>query len=283
MATTSQTESFFQEYTSQDAIERYTKATAGVGINYLLDHDYKKIYLEAIRSLPAGIRGKGLNILEFGCGGGMNLIHLVAVLQHEGIQVNKAVGTDFSPVLIEAARREAKQYLPKEDQGRVDFFVGKNETLAEDLGKALGKSKSEMADRFDLIFGVNTMRYCHRAKTELDCAKDILTLLVPGGVCVNIDMNDRFLFFKSSLRNGIKTQQQRGHESFLPSLDEYAAPFSNAGFELQRRAYFCWIPHSAGSAMCIILAMASPVLNLVANSRAMRSLVVAQKPGGGKK
>lgn len=32
---------FFREYTSQDAIAKYTRATAGFGISYLLDHYYK--------------------------------------------------------------------------------------------------------------------------------------------------------------------------------------------------------------------------------------------------
>ena len=40
---------FFREYTSRDAILKYTKATAGFGISYLLDHDYKQVYLEAIK------------------------------------------------------------------------------------------------------------------------------------------------------------------------------------------------------------------------------------------
>ena len=32
-------EAFFEEYTSHDAILKYTRATAGYGISYLLDHD----------------------------------------------------------------------------------------------------------------------------------------------------------------------------------------------------------------------------------------------------
>jgi hypothetical protein len=47
------TDSFFREYTSQDAILKYTKATAGFGISYLLDHDYKAVFLTSL-SLPTG-------------------------------------------------------------------------------------------------------------------------------------------------------------------------------------------------------------------------------------
>src|SRR5438046_425841 len=103
--------SFFNEYTSHDAILKYTKATAGYGISYLLDHDYKAVYMKALELLPPPVKARGLRILEFGCGGGMNLVHLVSVLKQSGIRVEVAVGTDFSPVLIEAAKREASSYM----------------------------------------------------------------------------------------------------------------------------------------------------------------------------
>src|SRR6266436_9078168 len=97
-----QAEAFFREYTSQAAIAKYSRATAGCGISYLLDHDYKALYLEALRSLPDAVWQKGIRILEFGCGAGMNLLHLVSVLSREGFNVESAIGADFSPVLIEA-------------------------------------------------------------------------------------------------------------------------------------------------------------------------------------
>src|SRR5260370_41145213 len=106
-----ETDAFFQEYTSEDAIAIYSRRTAGYGISYLLDHDYKEIYLEAVRLLPAGTRERGIRILEFGCGAGMNLLHLVSVLSQQGVNVASAVGTDFSPVLIETAKREARSSL----------------------------------------------------------------------------------------------------------------------------------------------------------------------------
>jgi SAM-dependent methyltransferase len=274
--TTVETDAFFREYTSQDAILKYTKATAGFGISYLLDHDYKTVYLEALRHLPQHIRQKPIRILEFGCGGGMNLLHLVSVLNGKGIQVDRAIGADFSPVLIEAARHEAKNHLRDEEQRKVEFHVAKNETLIEDLSELMRKTKSELENSFHFILGVNTIRYCHRARKELDCAQAILDLLVPGGICVVIDMNDRFPLFRSALKNRFRKRKEE--ECYLPSLQEYAAPFGEAGFEVLRKEHFCWIPHSAGRFMCSLLSRMSPLLNVVAHSRAMRSLVVSRKP-----
>jgi SAM-dependent methyltransferase len=269
-------DAFFREYTSKDAILKYTKATAGFGISYLLDHDYKSVYLEAIDCLPQQVRQHGIRLLEFGCGGGMNLLHLISILSWEGIQVESAIGADFSPVLIEAAKREAKNHLRDEEQGKVEFHVAKNETLIEDLAGSMGKTKSQLENSFHFILGVNTIRYCHRAGKELDCAQAILNLLVPGGICVVIDMNDRFPLFRSTLKNRFRKHKEE--ECYLPSLEKYAAPFGKAGFEVLRKQHFCWIPHSAGGFMCGLLSRMSPLLNTVANSRAMRSLVVSRRP-----
>jgi len=272
------TDAFFQEYTSHDAIRKYSRTTAGFGISYLLDHDYKAVYLEALGQLPPEARQRGLRILEFGCGAGMNLLHLVPVLRREGIQVERAVGTDFSPVLIEAAKRGRKNFLREEEQRDIGFYVARNETLMDDLSSALGKGRPELENSFDFILGVNTIRYCHRAEKQLDCARDIFNLLAPGGVCVVIDMNDRFPAFRSALKNKLRSNKENEEECYLPSLEEYTAPFQQAGFEVSRSEHFCWIPHSAGRFMTGLLRSLSPVLNTFAGSRAMRSVVVAKKP-----
>ena len=73
-----QTDAFLREYTSHGEILKYTKATACFGINYLLEHDYKTVYLNALDFLPWETRKHGIRILEFGCGGGMNLLHLIS-------------------------------------------------------------------------------------------------------------------------------------------------------------------------------------------------------------
>jgi hypothetical protein len=95
-------ERFFRQYTSQNAIAKFTKATAGFGITYVLDHDYKSVYIRALDLLPQQTREGGIRMLEFGCGAGMHLLHLVSVLSRKGINVASAIGTDFSPALIAA-------------------------------------------------------------------------------------------------------------------------------------------------------------------------------------
>ncbi len=269
---------FFREYTSPDAILKYTTATAGFGISYLLDHDYKTVYLEAIKRLPQQVGQDGIRILEFGCGGGMNLLHLVSVLSRDGFKVASAVGTDFSPVLIEAANKEAQNYLTPQERSQVQFCVAKNETLLENMSARLGQELSKLENSFQFVIGVNTIRYCHRAGKQLDCARDILRLLAPGGVCVVIDMNDCFPAFRSALKNKLYGKKEHEDECYLPSLEEYTAPFAQVGFEVLRSEHFCWIPHSAGRFLTALLHAMSPVLNMVARSRAMRSLVVAKKP-----
>jgi SAM-dependent methyltransferase len=270
--TTENDDAFFREYTAQDAIVKYTKATAGVGISYLLEHDYKDVYLKSLTTLPSETRNSGIRMLEFGCGAGMNLIHFISVLGKEGIRIEKAVGTDFSPVLIEAAKREARSYLEDGVANGLEFKVARNETLLKDLSISGNGFKGE----FHFVFGVNTIRYCHAAGKELECARDIFDLLVPGGVCVAIDMNDQYPCFRSDIKS--RLLNKREEECVVPSLEAYGRPFEKTGFEILRKEHFCWIPHSAGVLMCRLFAALSPLLNVVAKSRAMRSLVVARKP-----
>jgi SAM-dependent methyltransferase len=267
---------FFRQYTSQDAIAKFTKATAGFGITYLLDHDYKSVYMRALNLLPQQTRERGIRMLEFGCGGGMHLLHMISVLSRGGINVDSAIGTDFSPVLIEAAVQETKNYLPAEDRRKVQFCVARNETLIDNLSSSLGKQRTELENSFHFSLGVNTIRYCHAVNRELECARNIFSLLVPGGMCVVIDMNNRFPFFRSHLKNRFHKQKEK--QCYVPSLEEYAAPFFYAGFEVLRKEHFCWVPHSSGAPLCRLLSGMSPLLNLVAKSRAMRSLVVSRKP-----
>jgi hypothetical protein len=80
---------FFKEYASPEAIYKYTSATAGYGISDLLEHDYKEVYLQALGLLPREVKERGIRILEFGCGGGMNLLHLMSVLNRQGIRIEQ--------------------------------------------------------------------------------------------------------------------------------------------------------------------------------------------------
>jgi len=265
-------EKFLEEYGSEDAVRKYTTGTAGFGINYLLRNDYARVYLEAVDSYLRTSPPRPLRLLEFGCGAGMNIITLVSLLERKGIPVACAYGTDFSPRLVDSAVQEAKSSLTPELAKKLTFHVARNERLAEDLAVARGKPVADLLGFFDLIIGVNTFRYCHRLGKEQDCAADIYRLLRPGGVCVNIDMNNRFPAFRSHLKHSADPA-----ECYLPSLEEYATPFKNAGFEIKKKENFCWIPHSAGRSLTNCCRLASPLLNLVARGRAMRSLVVGRK------
>lgn len=267
---------FFREYTSRDAILKYTRATAGFGISYLLDHDYRSVYLKAVGLLPEEVKRRGIRILEFGCGGGMNLLHLVQMLQAIGVHVKTAIGVDFSPVLIEAANREANAYSFEGLATRPKFHLANNDRLTEDLAIALEAKPKELENSFHFIFGVNTVRYCHDAGNELENAQNIFRLLVPGGVCVVIDMNNRFPLFRSDLKNRFRRHKEE--ECYVPSLEEYAAPFATTGFEILRKQHFCWVPHSSGRVMCRLTRAIAPLLDLTVRSRAMRALVVSRKP-----
>jgi 2-polyprenyl-3-methyl-5-hydroxy-6-metoxy-1,4-benzoquinol methylase len=90
--------------------------------------------------LPQQTRERGIAMLEFGCGGGMNLIQMISVLHRERIPVESAIGTDFSPVLIEAAVRQAKNHLRAEDWRKVRFCLARNETLIDNLSSVLAKT-----------------------------------------------------------------------------------------------------------------------------------------------
>ena len=266
-------EKFLEEYGSEDAVRKYTTGTAGFGINYLLQNDYARVYLDAVDSYLRTSPPRPLRLLEFGCGAGMNIISLVSLLERKGIPVQCAYGTDFSERLVQSATEEAKAFLAPVLAKKLSFHVARNERLLEDLATARGKPADDLAGFFDLVIGVNTFRYCHRLGKQQECAADIYRLLRPGGVCVNIDMNNRFPAFRSHLKGTTEDPA----ESYLPSLEEYASPFKAAGFQIMRKENFCWIPHSAGRALTISCRLLSPVLNLVAGSRAMRSLVVAHK------
>ena len=266
---------FLEQYSMEETIRKYTRKTAGHGISYLLDHEYGKIYFEYIkRYVPESRLKTGIRLWEFGCGAGMNLLHLVSLLQRQEIKLDFACGTDFSEALITAARTEANEYMAADQINKVQFTVASNEDLLDGGAKGLGVNKDELLGSFDLVFGVNTIRYSHRLNNVDQCVKAIRELLREGGLCIIIDMNHRFPAFRSRLR---EWPRRADKFTILPTLDEYARPFSAAGFELLKKENFCWVPHSAGPALTRCCRLLGPFLNLVAQGYAMRSLVVAQK------
>jgi len=266
---------FLEEYNSMESIRKYTRETAGSGIAYLLEHDYGSIYLDVLQNyIPKPRIQKGIRLWEFGCGGGMNLLHLVSTLDRRGIPLDCAFGTDFSETLIEAANLEANKYLPPKQNKKVRFCVARNQNLIGDATSALGLPEDSLLGSFDLIVGVNTIRYCHRLMNENECVAAIFDLLSPGGVCIVIDMNNKFPAFRSRFHDRL-TKEENAY--YLPTLDEYAQPFSSAGFEILKKHNFCWVPHSAGRGLTSVMKALTPVLSAIVPSRAMRSLVVARK------
>jgi SAM-dependent methyltransferase len=264
---------YLEEYSSDDAIRKYTTETAGHGISYLLEHDYAEVYLTAINQYLNNPKNSDLRLLEFGCGGGMNIITLLSLLERKGKRVELAIGTDFSQRLIDVANAESAVLLGGERRNKIRFAVARNEKLTSDLSNAMSVPRPDLMNSFHVILGVNTFRYCHRLGKASECARDIADLLAPGGICVMIDMNRKFPAFRSRLRS----QRVPESERYVPSLEEYASPFADAGLEVLRKDNFCWVPHSASSFVTSVCRLLTPALNIFAKPMAMRSLVISRK------
>jgi SAM-dependent methyltransferase len=267
---------YLEEYSADRTVQKYVSDTAGSGIAYLLQNVYGRLYADQINKLVAQAGDKGgFRVLEYGCGGGMNLIWIVRHLLGRRLKLDFACGTDFSQKMIEAAEKEASFSLPSNQSDKVSFHAVASENLSRELPKELNRSLADLQNSFHLIVGVNTFRYCFRLGKQAECASDIFSLLRPGGRSVMIDMNRYFPFFRTRLRDRLTRPED---ERYLPTLDEYATVFRQAGFAIETKANFCWVPHSAGSAILVTLRTLSPLLQALFSPFAMRSLVVARKP-----
>jgi SAM-dependent methyltransferase len=236
----------------------------------VLNHVYAPIYVDAIRAVMLGrAPNHAFRILEYGCGGGMNLLKAIELIAAQGATLEHAYGADFSPPMIEAAKREASDNLPTSLHSRISYVVAANQSLASDLARNAGLG----VESLDLVIGVNTFRYAHRAKSSDECARDIHALLRPNGYSIMIDMNRGFPLFRSKVRARLAGKE----EDFLPSLGEYRDPFVRAGFDIVDARNFCWIPHSASPLLLAACRAATPVLDACFAPFAMRSLVVARK------
>ena len=102
---------YLQEYNADEAVARYTSRTAGSGIGYLLENDYAEVYLSAISDFLRVRSERPLRLLEFGCGGGMNIITLLKLLERRGRSIERAIGADFSQKLILSAQDESRSLL----------------------------------------------------------------------------------------------------------------------------------------------------------------------------
>jgi hypothetical protein len=78
-------EKFLDEYGSENAVRKYTTGTAGFGIGYLLRNDYARVYFNVVDTYLRNPAARPLRVLEFGCGGGMNIICLVSRLQERQV------------------------------------------------------------------------------------------------------------------------------------------------------------------------------------------------------
>jgi SAM-dependent methyltransferase len=214
-------------------------------------------------------------VLEYGCGGGMNLIHVFKLLADRGIGIESAFGTDFAEPMIQAANNEVRSHLSPEEQKKIKFVLAPNENLSKNLAAEMAVPVSDLAGSFHLIFGINTFRYCHRIGASDQCANDIFSLLRPGGISIMIDMNNRFPFFRTRLRDKMTKPEE---QCVLPSVSEYKSPFERAGFRILEVRNFCWIPHSAKGLELSICKMLNPLLDAIVPGFAMRTLVVGQKP-----
>ncbi len=266
-----------QVYSKDAVVKRYVSETAGDGIHYLLRNIYGPIYLENIKNFQTetDYRG-GLRFLEFGCGGGMNLLYLINLLTEHKLPINDGYGTDISEAMLLAARRDAESVLPQSQiKNKVHFILAPNEHVIDDISSGVNKHKSEISNSFHFVFGVNTFRYCIRENKQKECAENLFDLLEKGGRCVMIDMNKHFPLYRSRIRFMLTRSKER---FYLPDLDEYASPFENAGFEIVEKRNFCWIPHSSCNLRFRLCRFINPYFDRIAPGFGMRSMVVARKP-----
>jgi SAM-dependent methyltransferase len=272
-------EADYREYEGAETIQRYRRPTAGAGINHLLRTTYGPVLLEQARAALDETGAESLTLLEFGCGAGMALHYLTEELGRRGTPVDIAVGTDFIPGMIAAAKQDLAEYGSPWARERVRFIVAANEKLVEGLARELGQSRDSLVDTIHLAVGVNTFRYAIRGGTSRLVVGQLAHLLAAGGRVVVIDMNDRFPYGLKPRRT--KSSNARLPIEFgareLPTLDEYAQPFLEQRFDVLRREYFGWIPHSASGLRFHAARAVGPLFARIVPDRAMRSLVVARK------
>ena len=160
---------------------------------------------------------------------------------------------------------------------KLQFHVAQNETLISDLSKSLGVERSTLQKYipFHLWGKHDPLLFCRKVRIAV-AHKTFSTCLCRAESVLSIDMNNRFPLYRSDLKNRFRLKKEE--ECYVPSLEEYVAPFVKTGFEIIRSEHFCWIPHSAGRVLLGVMDRLSPLLNMVAKTRAMRSLVVARKP-----
>lgn len=268
---------YLEEYTAPENVRKYVSKTAGTGIEYVLNHYYGPLYTKILDEMaPGKVAAKqGFRVLEYGCGGAMNLLWILRYMLDRKMPIDLACGTDFAQSMVDASYQEYNATgLAAQTPQKVSFHPVANQNLARELPAALGRPPAEVLGSFDLFVGVNTYRYCFRVGKQFETAQDIAALLRPGGYSVMIEMNHHFPFFRSKFRN----QHLPAEQTYLPTLEEYETVFRKAGLEIVTSRTFCWIPHSANPGMTGLIRFFSPVLDLLFPRRAIRSLIIARRP-----
>jgi SAM-dependent methyltransferase len=280
-----ETDVYLAEYSQPTIIARYLSGTTVPAFAYLVRAVYRPIYQEIVQTLVShNPEHHGFRILEYGCGGGMNLLQLIRLFQAQGARLADAIGTDFSPPMIEAARSEAKQQLPVELNAVTTYLVARHETITRDLASGLGAPLRELQNTFDLILGVNTFRYAHRLKKDETFARELFALLRPGGYSIMIDMNRGFRFVGSRVHDLCTRAKQR---YYIPSVRQYSGSFLEAGFVItQARTFYgltrlalgSWVPALVEVPMHSLFRALRPTLDTYLSPFARHALVIAKKP-----
>jgi SAM-dependent methyltransferase len=254
-----------------------------------MDHALKNVYQPIYRKVIQAILSERpvrhrVRILEYGCGGGMNLLELVELFHAVGLRVENAIGTDFSPGMIEAARNEAERRLSGGLNAVVRYVIARHETLVSDLASNKGTQPRDLYSSFDFVLGVNTFRFTHRQKQENAFARELFALLRPGGYSVMIDMH-RGVRFRGSRLHDRCTQSQLG--SYLPTCREYSRAFQRVGFVItDARPFFCctslpvctWLPDVMKLSLLASCRVLRPLLDACLPPFAKHLVVIAKKP-----
>lgn len=281
---TARAEVYLAEYSQPRVIAFYLPGTAATGIGNIVKNVYRPIYQKIIKTILSQRPNQyEFRILEYGCGGGMNLLELIDLIHAEGAHVASAIGTDFSAPMLEAARGEAARSLSAEQNSTVTYLAASHGMLTQDIAASLRMQPQELHNTLDLVLGVNTFRYAYRLKQAKICARELFGLLRPGGYSIMIDMN-RSVRFKGSRAYDCLTRSKQQY--YVPNLREYSTPFQEAGFSIEEvRRFFCftrldcaWLPFQLRTLVLSLCRRLRPTFDLYLSFLAQHTLVIAKKP-----